>query len=156
MKLTIIPEDKLVIKDEYGIGNLDMSSIPSDVWAVQWDGTKGTIEKKDLSLTEISDISAYNDVIALYDAEYVKEPHPGYVAPAITTERYLKELRDNRNGFLVETDWTVMPDSPLSTSKQTEWKTYRQTLRDLPANVAEADYKNYWDREANVWPTQPS
>ena len=49
-----------------------------------------------------------------------------------------------------------MPDSPLSTSKQTEWKTYRQTLRDLPANVAEADYKNYWDREANVWPTQPS
>ena len=93
MKLTIIPEDKLVVKNEYGIGNLDMSSIPADVWAVQWDGTKGTIEKKDLSLTEISDISAYNDVIALYDAEYVKEPHPGYVAPAITTERYLEELK---------------------------------------------------------------
>ena len=156
MKLTIIPEDKLVVKDDYGIGNLDMSSIPTDVWAVQWDGTKGTVEKNDLSLTEISDITAYNDLVALYDAEYVKEPHPGYVAPAITTERYLKELRDNRNGRLFESDWTLLSDAQLSTTKLNEWKTYRQTLRDLPTNVAEADYKNYWDIEADVWPTRPS
>ena len=74
MKLTIIPEDKLVVKNEYGIGNLDMSSIPADVWAVQWDGTKGTIEKKDLSLTEISDISAYNDVL-LYMTQSMLKSH---------------------------------------------------------------------------------
>jgi hypothetical protein len=27
-----------------------------------------------------------------------------------------------------------MPDSPLTTAKKNEWKTYRQALRDLPAN----------------------
>ena len=40
-------------------------------------------------------------------------------------------LRDYRNGLLFQSDWTVMPDSPLSDSKKTEWKTYRQALRDI-------------------------
>ena len=41
-------------------------------------------------------------------------------------------LRNKRNQLLVESDWTVMPDSPISESKKSEWKTYRQSLRDLP------------------------
>jgi hypothetical protein len=59
-------------------------------------------------------------------------------------------LRSRRDGLLAESDWTQMPDSPLSSSKKTEWATYRQALRDLPAtNTAtiEADV---------VWPTEPS
>ena len=43
----------------------------------------------------------------------------------------LKVLRNYRNKLLADSDWTVMPDSPLSDSKQTEWKTYRQALRDI-------------------------
>ena len=48
MKITIIREDKKVIKDGVGISGLTLSSVPSDVWAVQWDSTtsKGTVEKK--------------------------------------------------------------------------------------------------------------
>ena len=41
-------------------------------------------------------------------------------------------VRIDRDKLLAESDWTVMPDSPLSTSKQNEWKTYRQSLRDIP------------------------
>ena len=35
--------------------------------------------------------------------------------------------------LLKESDWTQFGDSPLSDSKKTEWATYRQSLRDLPA-----------------------
>ena len=41
------------------------------------------------------------------------------------------QLRKTRNQMLTDSDWTVMPDSPLSDSKKNEWKTYRQALRDL-------------------------
>ena len=49
-------------------------------------------------------------------------------------------FRFERNWRLQMTDWTVLPDSPLSDSKIAEYKTYRQALRDLPANTS--DYKN--------------
>ena len=39
-----------------------------------------------------------------------------------------------RNQLLIESDWTVLTDSPLTTTKKTKWKTYRQALRDLPAS----------------------
>ena len=37
----------------------------------------------------------------------------------------LEIFRDYRNMLLLQSDWTVMPDSPLSDSKKAEWKTYR-------------------------------
>lgn len=46
MKLSIIVADNSVAKNEEGIVGLDLStcSIPANVWALQWDGTKGHIE----------------------------------------------------------------------------------------------------------------
>ena len=49
-------------------------------------------------------------------------------------------FRFERNWRLKMTDWTVLPDSPLSDEKIAEYKTYRQALRDLPANTT--DYTN--------------
>ena len=40
-------------------------------------------------------------------------------------------LRKTRNNLLRESDWTQAADSPLSDSKKAEWKTYRQSLRDI-------------------------
>jgi hypothetical protein len=60
----------------------------------------------------------------------------------------MDEVREYRNWLLSECDWTVLPDCKLSAEKITEWKTYRQTLRDLPANTA--DPKN------PTFPTIPS
>ena len=59
-------------------------------------------------------------------------------------------VRIDRDKLLAESDWTVMPDSPLSTSKQNEWKTYRQSLRDIPQTYRVDGYS------AVVWPTVPS
>lgn len=38
---------------------------------------------------------------------------------------------DFRKFLLLESDWTQLPDSPLSAEKKAEWAAYRQTLRDL-------------------------
>lgn len=49
--------------------------------------------------------------------------------------------------MLAASDWTVLPDSPLSESKQQEWKTYRQSLRDI------SDQEGY--PENINWPVEP-
>ncbi len=61
---------------------------------------------------------------------------------------YIGALRHLRNILLRESDWTQFTDSPLSDSKKTEWKTYRQNLRDLPATES--------DPENATFPTKPS
>ena len=40
-------------------------------------------------------------------------------------------VRRMRNNELTATDWTQMPDSPLTTAKKAEWAVYRQALRDI-------------------------
>tara|TARA_X000001036_G_scaffold257380_1_gene239357 strand:+ start:5181 stop:5450 length:270 start_codon:yes stop_codon:yes gene_type:complete len=47
----------------------------------------------------------------------------------------LDEFRFYRNELLKECDWTVLSDCGLSAEKVTEWKTYRQALRDMPASM---------------------
>jgi len=42
-----------------------------------------------------------------------------------------EELRAIRDGMLMETDWTQLPDVPDTITNK--YKTYRQELRDLPS-----------------------
>lgn len=60
-------------------------------------------------------------------------------------------LRQERNRLLSETDWMSFSDSP---TMSTEWQTYRQALRDLPANSTPS-----LDENGNLtgveWPTKP-
>ena len=50
----------------------------------------------------------------------------------------IAELRKFRDNLLNISDWTQVSDSPLTDTKKTEWATYRQTLRDLPAGNVNA------------------
>lgn len=56
-------------------------------------------------------------------------------------------IRETRNKLLLESDWTQGQDSPLSDEKKTEWRTYRQALRDIPDSNT-----NY---NEVVWPDKP-
>jgi len=67
---------------------------------------------------------------------------------AFKLEMNIRDVRGNRGRLLAESDWTQFTDSPLTDSKKDEWKTYRQALRDLPANVT--DWTN------PPWPTKPN
>ena len=48
-------------------------------------------------------------------------------------------LREKRNDLLAKSDWTQVSDAPLSQEKKSEWKVYRQALRDLPNNLDHTD-----------------
>ena len=52
---------------------------------------------------------------------------------SITPSTVDTELRELRNAMLKDTDWTQMPDAPLSDDKKEQYRIYRQKLRDLPA-----------------------
>ena len=60
-------------------------------------------------------------------------------------------VRLKRAYRLQKTDWTQMPDSPLSDEKKAEFATYRQQLRDLPVTFSTAT-----DLEHVVFPTEPT
>ena len=53
-----------------------------------------------------------------------------------------------RQQLLTESDWTQIPNGPLSTEQQAAWATYRQELRDI---TAQSGYP--FDI---VWPTAPT
>jgi hypothetical protein len=54
---------------------------------------------------------------------------------AIPDEVFWQKLRTERNSILKDSDWSQLSDAPLTSSQKTAWVTYRQALRDLPANT---------------------
>jgi len=58
----------------------------------------------------------------------------GPLDPAQPTEAYwLEMMRNHRQRLLTMSDWTQMPDSPLTAEQRQAWATDRQALRDFPA-----------------------
>lgn len=64
-------------------------------------------------------------------------------AAELQVEYQWKELRQQRNNLIAETDYLALSDATLTD----EMSTYRQALRDLPANTT--------DPANPVWPTKP-
>ena len=61
----------------------------------------------------------------------------------VAAEQALSSLRSKRNQLLTETDYLALADSTLTD----EMRSYRQALRDLPANTV--------DPANPVWPVKP-
>jgi len=53
------------------------------------------------------------------------EPDP----EPISDEELSKRIKSNRNGLLIDSDWTQVADAPVD---KAAWATYRQALRDIP------------------------
>jgi len=66
------------------------------------------------------------------------------VYDAVANEEGFIRLRYRRDNKLAESDWMANSDVTMSDA----WRTYRQALRDLPANTT--------DPNNPVWPTEPS
>lgn len=59
--------------------------------------------------------------------QLIPDPFPYDEAFAIV------QMRTKRDGLLAASDWTQMPDVPLTDEQRAAWATYRQALRDAPA-----------------------
>lgn len=58
-------------------------------------------------------------------------------------------LRQRRTGLLQASDWTQVPDAPLSDEAREAWRLYRQELRNLPTSQPDATL------ETVEWPSPP-
>ena len=97
---------------------------------------------------------AYPNVVSLdgendaWDAEgnvvELDESAIAAVYADVANEEGFSRLRYKRDNKLAESDWMANSDVTMSDA----WRTYRQALRDLPANTT--------DPANPVWPTEPS
>ena len=87
----------------------------------------------------------------------VPPPHPEAVwngtfwdmtkANAAIAAEKSRSIRDKRNRLLSDSDWTQIPDAPLTSSMKTAWANYRQKLRDITKQAGFPDNV--------VWPVPP-
>jgi len=116
------------------IGKIDalMSLVPTAEYHLKSDGTLDWLDK---SITEPTSTAIEVEVTRLTNAEPM---------------RLLRIERDNR---LAKTDWRASSDLTLSAA----WKTYRQSLRDLPASASpKLDTDGNLDMSSVTFPTEPS
>ena len=65
-------------------------------------------------------------------------------------EQALRSLRTERNSLLLNSDWTDLPNSPLSDEKKSEWQTYRTNLRNITNGLTTVE-----EVEAVEFPEKP-
>jgi hypothetical protein len=88
----------------------------------------------------------YADELGNY---YEKPPEDSDVHDSPPLPQAIDNVRSYRNQLLAESDWTQIADSPLSDTQRTQWRTYRQQLRDYPSLI------NYELWTAPEWPIAP-
>jgi hypothetical protein len=122
-----------------GLDWLDVNQLKEIGWLphVAVDGPAN--EKYDTSTFEITDSQVIETRLW---REYTADER------AEILERDSRNARNHRNWLLKDSDWTQLPDCPLSSGKKSDWALYRQSLRDVtsqtgfPQNI--------------VWPTIPA
>lgn len=67
---------------------------------------------------------------------------------AVVGELKWSGIREERDALISGSDWTQMPDSPLTEEKKQDFANYRQALRDIP--------QTYPDPDAVIWPEKPA
>lgn len=63
-----------------------------------------------------------------------------YVEPVVeehvvTQDELADQARSRRRGLLMDSDWTQLPDAPLTDEQKLAWGAYRQELRDITAQT---------------------
>ena len=74
------------------------------------------------------------------DLSFLLSPRP---VKSLTWE----DIRNSRNIELQVSDWTSLPDSPLTSAQKEQWLTYRQQLRDITKIFPTPNHV--------IWPTKP-
>lgn len=100
------------------------------------------IPKEAMPITdEEQKLYATNEYVRGADGKPYKKPQR-----TPSTEELIAAIRVKRNKILAESDWTQLPDAPLSIEQKQVWKTYRQQLRDFPSTC---------DAAKPAWPLTP-
>lgn len=83
-------------------------------------------------------VSNASAIAALVEPEPIEQP---------TSEQLAAQARSRRDTLLSASDWTQTLDAPLTQLERAAWASYRQGLRDVPAQSGFP--------ESVVWPASP-
>jgi hypothetical protein len=97
----------------------------------------GVVVEGPIPYHEVLARTGLKDTIGLTELGYV-EIIPEVIAEPITKEQISMGVRNLRSYLLQQSDWTQLPDSPLTQAQKTLWLTYRQQLRDMPETFKDA------------------
>jgi len=148
---SLIVSDKMIVKD--GVGY----EIPADdTWINTYSGIHA-IQINDSS-GEVEPVSGNNRTATADEIKAVKDKWTALktandkaIADAETAwQNNWVRVRTERTDLLSDTDWTVMPDSALTSDKQQEYKTYRTNLRNIPQTYSSNDAKDITFSNGNV------
>lgn len=160
--VTVVPGDKLIIVDSEAIVFDAPIPAPSNLHALQWNGTSGEIEWED-DYNWPLEAEAYEDevapYVALWQAEKARREKAAAEAEAARLAEYngeearFERLRAERDRRIAATDYLIMPDYPLAEDSRAAVRSYRQALRDLPTKEGAP-----WDGggETTPWPAMPA
>jgi len=138
MTMARIEDDKVVA---VGLPNSLESTEPDRLYALGWRQVKGLPKPTDGSGYEYTHPFTYDaDEDAVYGTWQQTD-----VLDRIS-EAKAKGIREQRDALLDESDFAVLPDSPVSDIDA--WKAYRQELRDVPQ-------QDGFPQEV-VWPNPPA
>jgi hypothetical protein len=152
MKVSIIVSDKTVVID--GEGYTDMVSqscwndVPANIHAYQYNSensSQSEIEHNDgtpHSPCTLSDIQKFIDAHAA-EKQNILDRETAWI-------NSWARVKADRDQYLRDSDWTQVEDSPLTAEKISEYTTYRQLLRDLPATYSAEQPKNITFYEGDV------
>lgn len=73
---------------------------------------------------------------------------PNAVIQQAISDMKWEQVRNKRDYLMSQTDWTQIPDAPLTADKKQAYSNYRQSLRDIP--------QTYSDPDDVVWPEKPT
>ena len=119
---------------KYGISQALQALKPKAQWNLSGESYSG-LDWLDSNQTKPTETEVNNKIAALDAAEPM---------------RLLREERDKR---LAACDWRASSDLTISN----DWKTYRQSLRDLPASTTPTlGSDGRLDNSSVTWPTEPS
>ena len=97
--------------------------------------------------------SSYSDFTWAKPSEAPTEAEINAEIKRLNDAEPMRLLRVERDRLLTACDWRASSDLTLSTA----WKTYRQSLRDLPASASpKLDSDGNLDMSSVTFPTEPS
>jgi hypothetical protein len=96
-----------------------------------------------------------NGVLEWYESSNDDKPSEAQIQAKIAelqAAEPLRQLRQQRNQLLQQSDWRMVADYPGA--NQTEWKNFRQALRDITTQTPSLDSEG--NLTGITWPTPPN
>ncbi len=153
---------KIALINENGV--IDRTDMDSGRWPEDGEWLDGWRIQRIYDLEGL-EVSEYISTRVWSDDAYAFVPVPRRPNPIAdwdwSTEQWvwdseviLNEIRTERNRILMQSDWALMPDSPLSDEQKEEMRAYRKALRDFPSTLDMTQVMSPQDVED--WPVHPA